>query len=70
MRPKIYIDGSEGTTGLRIFERVGCRDDIEILTIDPASLRSAGSMVSISISSRQPTRSKMRRPVVPSLPSM
>ena len=36
MKPKIYIDGSEGTTGLRIFERVGCRDDIEILTIDPA----------------------------------
>lgn len=36
MKPKIYIDGSEGTTGLRIFERVGCRDDIEILTINPA----------------------------------
>ena len=36
MKPKIYIDGSEGTTGLRIFERVGCRDDIEILTIDPS----------------------------------
>ena len=36
MKPKIYIDGQEGTTGLRIFERVGCRDDIEVLRIDPA----------------------------------
>ncbi len=36
MKPKIYIDGSEGTTGLRIFERFAGRDDIEILTIDPA----------------------------------
>ena len=36
MKPKIYIDGSEGTTGLRIFERLGGRTDIELLTIDPA----------------------------------
>ena len=36
MKPKIYIDGQEGTTGLRIFERFQSRDDIEILTIDPA----------------------------------
>ena len=36
MKPKIYIDGQEGTTGLRIFERFKSRDDIEILTIDPA----------------------------------
>ena len=35
-KPKIYIDGQEGTTGLRIFERFAGRDDIEILTIDPA----------------------------------
>ena len=30
---KVYIDGSEGTTGLRINERFQGRDDIEILTI-------------------------------------
>ena len=30
---KVYIDGSEGTTGLRINERFEGRDDIEILTI-------------------------------------
>ena len=32
---KIFIDGSEGTTGLRINERFEKRDDIEILGIDP-----------------------------------
>jgi len=31
---KIFIDGSEGTTGLRIFERFENRDDIELLKID------------------------------------
>lgn len=30
---KIFIDGSEGTTGLRIHERFAGRDDIELLTI-------------------------------------
>ncbi len=33
MKTRIFIDGSEGTTGLRIFERFGGRDDIEILSI-------------------------------------
>ena len=42
---KIFIDGSEGTTGLRIFERFENRDDIELLKIpselrkDPAEIR-------------------------------
>ena len=31
---KVFIDGKEGTTGLRIYERFVDRDDIEILTID------------------------------------
>lgn len=30
---KIFIDGREGTTGLRIFERLGGRDDVEILAL-------------------------------------
>ncbi len=34
-KTKIFIDGSEGTTGLRINERFQGRDDIEILTINP-----------------------------------
>ncbi|MBQ2904725.1 MAG: N-acetyl-gamma-glutamyl-phosphate reductase [Clostridia bacterium] len=32
-KTKIFIDGKEGTTGLRIFERLSCRDDIEIITL-------------------------------------
>ena len=35
MKTKVFIDGSEGTTGLRIFERFEGRDDIEIMRIDP-----------------------------------
>ena len=35
MKTKIFIDGSEGTTGLRIYERFAGRDDIEILQIHP-----------------------------------
>lgn len=35
MKTKIYIDGSEGTTGLRIFERMARRDDVELIKIDP-----------------------------------
>lgn len=35
MKTKIFIDGSEGTTGLRIYERFQGRDDIELLKIDP-----------------------------------
>lgn len=34
MKPKIYIDGKEGTTGLQIYERLVDRRDIELLFID------------------------------------
>jgi len=34
MKPKIFIDGREGTTGLQIYQRLGSRNDIELLLID------------------------------------
>lgn len=34
MKTKVFIDGSEGTTGLRIYERFAGREDIELLPID------------------------------------
>ncbi len=35
-KPKIYIDGKEGTTGLQIYDRLAKRGDIELLLIDEA----------------------------------
>ncbi len=35
MKTKIFIDGSEGTTGLRIYERFSVRDDVELIPIVP-----------------------------------
>ena len=34
MKPKVYIDGQEGTTGLQIYDRLARREDIELLQID------------------------------------
>ena len=35
MKPRIYVDGQEGTTGLRIHEMLAGRDDLDVLSIDP-----------------------------------
>lgn len=42
MKKKIFIDGSEGTTGLRIHERFSNRDDIEIMSISQELRKDAG----------------------------
>jgi N-acetyl-gamma-glutamyl-phosphate reductase len=36
MTTKVFVDGQEGTTGLKIFEYLSARNDIEILRIDDA----------------------------------
>ena len=36
MKPKVYIDGKDGTTGLQIYDRLAARDDIGLLLIDEA----------------------------------
>ncbi|MBR4199720.1 MAG: N-acetyl-gamma-glutamyl-phosphate reductase [Oscillospiraceae bacterium] len=36
---KVYIDGQAGTTGLKLFDRIKDRSDIDLLTIDPAKHR-------------------------------
>ncbi len=33
---RVFIDGSAGTTGLRIYERLGARDDISLITLSDA----------------------------------
>jgi N-acetyl-gamma-glutamyl-phosphate reductase len=35
MKHRVFVDGQEGTTGLRIHEYLARRDDIELLRIDP-----------------------------------
>ncbi|MDE7163027.1 MAG: N-acetyl-gamma-glutamyl-phosphate reductase [Clostridia bacterium] len=38
MMIKVFIDGKEGTTGLQIYDRLGRRDDIQLITL-PEELR-------------------------------
>lgn len=35
-KPKIYIDGKDGTTGLQIYDRLAARGDLELLLIEEA----------------------------------
>ena len=36
MATQIFIDGKEGTTGLRIYERIASRPDLKLLTLSDA----------------------------------
>ena len=41
MKHRVFVDGQEGTTGLRIHEYLAQRDDIEVLRIDPEKRKDA-----------------------------
>jgi N-acetyl-gamma-glutamyl-phosphate reductase len=43
MGTKVFVDGQEGTTGLRIFEYLAARQDIEVLRIDEAYRKDLGA---------------------------
>ncbi len=40
-KPKIFIDGESGTTGLQIYSRLNQRDDIEIVSIEASKRKDA-----------------------------
>lgn len=41
MKHRVFVDGQEGTTGLRIHEYLAQRDDVEVLKIDPERRKDA-----------------------------
>jgi len=43
MKPKVYIDGEYGTTGLRIRKWLGPRNDLELLTVSEAERKDPGA---------------------------
>lgn len=43
MSLKVFIDGKDGTTGLRIFERIATRPDIEVLTLSEEVRKDPGA---------------------------
>ncbi|MEH1945123.1 MAG: N-acetyl-gamma-glutamyl-phosphate reductase [Nostoc sp.] len=40
-KPKVFIDGESGTTGLQIYSRLNQRDDIELVSIEASKRRDA-----------------------------
>ncbi len=47
MKPKVFIDGEAGTTGLQIASRLKARDDLEVLSIDEARRKDADARAAV-----------------------
>ena len=47
MKPRVFIDGKEGTTGLQIYDRLTARDDIELLLIDENKRKDADARAAL-----------------------
>ena len=68
MAYKVFVDGQEGTTGLKINERLRGRDDIELLVIDPGKRKDVRERKNIINESDIPfCACPTRRPVNPLL---
>ena len=50
---KVFIDGSAGTTGLRIYERLSARDDVELLTLSEENRKDPKARKEMLLSSHQ-----------------
>ena len=62
---KIFVDGSSGTTGLRIADRLAARDEFEILHISEADRKDAVKVCQISNISIERVRTCLHRAAVP-----
>ena len=47
---KVFIDGSAGTTGLRIYERIGARKEIELIKLSEERRKDSGARAAVRLS--------------------